>query len=65
MKITEASEPQRDADDLLPEYEFDYLNARPNRFVSKTANSSLTVELEPDVATDIQMLKQSMKRYGS
>ncbi|MBC7969108.1 MAG: hypothetical protein H7Z11_03060 [Verrucomicrobia bacterium] len=50
MKIPEASELRRDADDLLPEYEFDYLNARPNRFVSKTANSPLTVELEPDVA---------------
>ena len=31
MKSTEATEPRRDADDLLPEYEFDYRNARTTR----------------------------------
>ncbi|MBW4581310.1 MAG: hypothetical protein KME42_17210 [Tildeniella nuda ZEHNDER 1965/U140] len=51
MKSTEASEPQRNIDDdLLPEYEFDYRKARPNRFVTQTTESPLTVELAPDVA---------------
>ncbi len=50
MKSTEASEPQHDTDDLLPEYEFDYRNARPNRFATQTASNPITVELEPDVA---------------
>ncbi len=50
MKSTEASEPQHDTDDLLPEYEFDYRNARPNRLATQTASNPLIVELKPDVA---------------
>jgi len=50
MKSAEVPEPQHDTDDLLPEYEFDYRNARPNRFSTQTASTLLTVELEPDVA---------------
>lgn len=50
MKSTEASASQYDADDLLPEYEFDYRNDRSNRFATKAASNPLTVELEPDVA---------------
>jgi hypothetical protein len=50
MKNIEPSEPHHTTDDLLPEYEFDYRNARPNRFATQTAESPLTVELAPDVA---------------
>lgn len=38
-----------DLDDLLPEYNFDYGQAHPNRFSSQI-NKSITVELEPDIA---------------
>lgn len=34
-------------DDMLPEYDFDYRKARPNRFATKTG---VTVTLDPDVA---------------
>ncbi|WP_445260604.1 hypothetical protein [Picosynechococcus sp. PCC 8807] len=37
-------------DDLLPEYNFDYSKAHPNRFVAKQRKSGVTVVLEPDVA---------------
>ena len=50
MKSTEALEPQYDADELLPEHEFDYRNARPNRFATQMLRNPLTVELEPGVA---------------
>ena len=37
------------ADDMLPEYRFDYSKARPNRFADRL-NQTRTVELEADVA---------------
>jgi len=37
------------ADDMLPEYRFDYSKARPNRFAARL-NQTRTVELEADVA---------------
>ncbi len=43
MKSTETFEPQHNADDLLQEYEFDYRNARPNRFATQTASNPLIV----------------------
>jgi hypothetical protein len=36
-----------DAGDLLPEYNFDYTKARPNRF-STTSENKITVILDPD-----------------
>jgi len=38
------------ADDLRPEYDFNYDQARPNRFASRMAGSVLAVVLESDVA---------------
>ncbi len=38
------------ADDLLPEYDFDYRKARPNRFVPQAAERGRTVVLEPEIA---------------
>jgi len=38
---------KKEIEEMLPEYEFDYKKARPNRFVEKTA---VTVIIEPDVA---------------
>ena len=58
---TESPEPPQDkflpdalvvqlmADDMLPEYDIDYSEARPNRFAARLAQTR-TVELEADVA---------------
>ena len=37
------------ADDMLPEYDIDYSQARPNRFAARLAQTR-TIELEADVA---------------
>lgn len=51
MKKTSASKAQdAPSDDLLPEYEFDYRKARPNRFADTIEEGSLVVVLEPDIA---------------
>ncbi|MEA5552766.1 hypothetical protein VB713_17625 [Anabaena cylindrica UHCC 0172] len=42
-----------ESDDLLPEYNFDYSKARPNRFAS-TSENRITVTLDPDVAKVFQ-----------
>src|SRR5438552_12567685 len=39
-----------DADDLLPEYHFDYRKAKPNRFAPRIEDGSLIVVLDPDIA---------------
>jgi hypothetical protein len=44
------NEQNRAADDLLPEYHFDYSKARPNRFAAQFAPGSRLVRLDPDVA---------------
>ena len=36
-----------ESDDLLPEYNFDYTKARPNRFATISENK-ITVILDPD-----------------
>lgn len=38
------------ADELRPEYHFNYGQARPNRFASRMSGPVLAVVLEPDVA---------------
>lgn len=42
-----------ESDDLLPEYNFDYTKARPNRFTA-TSEKRITVILDPDVAKVFQ-----------
>ncbi len=37
-------------DDLLPEYNFDYNQAKPNRFATQENETKITVILESDVA---------------
>jgi len=39
-----------DADELLPEYDFDYSKARPNRFAPGMSEDSQVIILDPDVA---------------
>jgi hypothetical protein len=51
MKKPSASPPSEpEQDDLLPEYRFDYRQAKPNRFASKVSKAGLTVALDEDVA---------------
>lgn len=37
-------------DELLPEYDFDYNQARPNRFATSNNEDAVKVTLAPDVA---------------
>ena len=39
-----------EAEDLRPEYHFDYRQARPNRFAGKGTADRLVVVLDPDIA---------------
>ncbi len=51
MKKTEASKPGvKEPNDLLPDYNFDYSKARPNRFAARIKKADVTVTLDPDVS---------------
>jgi hypothetical protein len=51
MKNTQASKPHADGkDDLRAEYDFDYTQARPNRFAGRVEPGSRIVALDPDIA---------------
>lgn len=39
-----------EADDIRPEYDFDYAQAKPNRFASRMTQPVVAVVLESDVA---------------
>ena len=38
------------ADELRPEYDFDYSKARPNRFAGQVDKSQVVVMLDPDIS---------------
>lgn len=40
----------QEAQDMLPEYDFDYSKARPNRFAGKLSEERLLVLLDPEVS---------------
>src|SRR4029434_9482208 len=51
MNDTPISEPHHgEEDEMLPEYDFDYRKARPNRFALRGEGGHLMVVLDPDVA---------------
>jgi hypothetical protein len=51
MKKTDTRDADKEkADDLLREYDFDYSQARPNRFASHPPSDQIMVTLDPDVA---------------
>lgn len=55
MKNTQNSETNPNLEeDLLPEYDFDYSKARPNRFAAQQSETTITVTLESDVAKVFQ-----------
>ena len=47
MYILKTSHPV--TDDMLPEYNFDYQKARPNRFAEKIYKDRRVVFLDPDI----------------
>lgn len=51
--MNEELSPKLDTDrpeDLLPEYDFDYRHAKPNRFATTLPDGSMIVVLEPELA---------------
>lgn len=51
MKRTSATSSRKDvADELRPEYDFDYTRARPNPYAAQFAKDSLVVVLDQDIA---------------
>lgn len=51
MKRTQASETSNTVlEDMLPEYDFDYRKARPNRFAAQLEEGRRIVILDPDIA---------------
>ena len=51
MKKTSKPKPTpTEPDDLLPEYDFDYTTAKPNRFATRQQTGAVAVVLDPDVA---------------
>lgn len=49
MKNTRRRASTADVDDMLPEYDFDWSKARPNRYAARLKDT-VAVVLEPDVA---------------
>jgi len=51
MKTTLQTKPKgKRADDLRPEYRFDYAKSKPNRFAGLSRPGAVAVLLDPDVA---------------
>ncbi|MGH9800133.1 MAG: hypothetical protein ACRD82_07195, partial [Blastocatellia bacterium] len=50
MKKTRKSQTANTSDDMLPEYDFDYSKAKPNRFAGRIDRSQVVIALDPDVA---------------
>jgi hypothetical protein len=49
-KIEEYKSQEIMSDDMLPEYDFDYSKARPNRFAERIYKDRLVVILDPDIS---------------
>jgi len=51
MKTTSTPKPEEDAaDELRPEYSFNYRKARPNRFAGQVDKSQVVVMLDADIS---------------
>lgn len=51
MKKTPVSKSSKvESSEMLPEYDFDYSKARPNRFAGKISEERLVVVLDPEVS---------------
>lgn len=49
-KVSVSSSRKTASQDMLPEYDFDYSQARPNRFAGKINAERLVVLLDPEVS---------------
>jgi hypothetical protein len=49
-KILISNSSKTASQDMLPEYDFDYSKARPNRFAGKISEERLVVLLDPEVS---------------
>ena len=50
MKKPSTKAPSNDPDDMLPEYDFDYKKAKPNRFAGRINKERVVVLLDPEVS---------------
>lgn len=74
-KIRPRGRARKGAEDMLPEYRFDYSKARPNRFAGRFKQGCRAVVLDPDVAavfptpesvnTVLRALIETMPRKGT
>ncbi len=53
-KASNLNQPPPVPDDIRAEYQFDYSEARPNRFAARMKGSTVPVVLDPDVASVFQ-----------
>jgi hypothetical protein len=49
-KTEDSKSPQKEQDDMIAEYRFDYGKARPNCFADQIEDGRVTVSLDQDVA---------------
>ncbi len=65
MKREKASEtPKSPADELKPEYRFDYRKARPNRFAGKFGPESMVVTVREGVRNQESGIRKSTEGVG-
>ena len=48
--MTTSKMPENEPEEMLPEYRFDYRQARPNQFAGRMSQARLVVTLDPDVS---------------
>ena len=53
-KMSNRKQPRPAPGDIRAEYQFDYSEARPNRFAAPMKGSTVAVVLDPDVASVFQ-----------
>ena len=53
-RTSNRKQPRPAPDDIRAEYQFDYSEARPNRFAEPMKGSTVAVVLDPDVASVFQ-----------
>ena len=64
MKKTSNRPRAKGAEDMQPEYDFDYSKAKPNRFAGRIAKDRTVVLLDPEVSkvfTDSESVNAALK----
>ena len=55
-------QPSNSEDELLPEYQFDYKKAKPNRFANRSGKSKLTVVVLDDDVAEVFSTPESVNK---